>query len=76
MAKDPIAMLALLNGGLIVSGAAFWPSWNTSTVDGVGSNIVFNTDDDGVSGTFVEKDVYRLAQTAFLGSVMASQTYC
>jgi hypothetical protein len=63
VAKDLIAILALLNGGLIVSGAAVWPSWNTSTVDGVGSNIIFNTDDDGVSGTFVENDVYRFART-------------
>jgi hypothetical protein len=44
-------------------------------VDGVGSGIVFDTDYDGVSGTSVEKDDFRLAQTKYLGSIMASQMY-
>ena len=44
-------------------------------MDGVGSNIVFDTDEEGVSGTFVEKDDFRLAQTKYLGSIMSSQMY-
>jgi len=68
-------ILTMLTDCHTVAGAATWPSWNTSTVDGVGSNIVFNTNDDGVSGTFVEKDDFRLAQTKYLGSIMASQMY-
>lgn len=59
----------------LVAGAAVWPNWNVSIVDGVGSNIVFNTDDNGVSGTFVERDDFRLAQTMFLGTVLPTQMY-
>ena len=44
-------------------------------MDGVGSNIVFDTDEEGVSGTFVEQDDFRLAQTKYLGSIMSSQMY-
>jgi hypothetical protein len=70
-----LRLLALLTEGYIVAGAAVWPSWNTSTVDGVGSNLVFNTDGNGVSSTFVERDDFRLAQTKYLGSIMSSQMY-
>ena len=68
-------IIALLTGDYTVAGASAWPSWNASTVDGVGSNIVFDTDEDGASGTFVEKDDFRLAQTKYLGSIMSSQMY-
>jgi hypothetical protein len=74
-AKSLLRYRAPLIEEYVVAGAAVWPSWNTSTVDGVGSNLVFNTDGNGVSSTFVERDDFRLAQTEYLGSIMSSQMH-
>jgi hypothetical protein len=70
-------MFSLLIEDYTVTGAAVWSSRNTSIVDSVGSNTIFNPDgDDSVSGTFVRNDAYRLAQTKVSWIRIALQMYC